>query len=184
MLFIDGAYLRRKLIEIKGNDHFDINKFQNEMCKKLVFDRSTYLYELIRTYYYDCNFDITDPSLSDDRKSEFAENKKRFDALNGIRKVEVKLGHLSNSKPPRQKGMDVLIAIDMLSKAFDDHFDIGVLFCGDKDFIPIVKAIKDQTGKRVFGGFFKDHCPPELMREFDEYYEVPYPHQWFHQLGL
>jgi uncharacterized LabA/DUF88 family protein len=184
MLFIDGGYLRRKLMDLKNDELFDLQKFQDEICKKLIFDRSVYNYELIRTYYYDCNFDITDPELSEDRKRKFAENKTRFDGLNGIRKVEVKIGHLSNSDPPRQKGMDVLIAIDMLSKGFKDHYDIGILFCGDKDFIPIVKAIKDQTGKRVFGGFFINYCPPELMREFDEYYEIPFPHAWFHQLGL
>jgi len=184
MVFIDGGYLRRKLLDIKGDDIFDIAKFQNELCKRLVTNRSFFHYELIRTYYYDCNFDLTDSSLSDAYKTKFSDNKRLFDGLNSRRKVEVKLGHLSNSTPPRQKGMDVLIAIDMLSKAFDNHYDIGILFCGDNDFIPIVKAIKDQTGKRVFGGFFKDHCPLELMMEFDEYYEIRYPHSSFHEFGL
>ena len=148
MVFIDGGYLRKKLLDIKGDEIFDITKFQNELCKRLVTDRSYFHYELIRTYYYDCNFDLTDSSLSEAYKKKFSENKRLFDRLNGRRKVEVRLGHLSNSTPPRQKGMDVLIAIDMLSKAFDNHYDIGILFCGDNDFIPIVKAIKDQTGKR------------------------------------
>jgi len=182
MLFIDGGYLRRKLTDGKGDDSFNISKFQNEICTRLVPDRSFFFYELIRTYYYDCNFDITDIDLSEENKKRFSENKTRFDGLNEQRKVEVKIGHLTNSKPPRQKGIDVLIAIDMLSKAYDDHYDIGILVCGDNDFVPIVKAVKDQTGKRVYGVFFKDQCPDELKREFDEYFEIN--RSYFNDLGL
>ena len=72
----------------------------------------------------------------------------------------------------------------MLLKAINDHFDIGILLCGDKDFIPIVQAVKDQTGKRVFGAFFKDHCPPDLRRAFDEYYQITYGHESFHDFSF
>jgi len=54
----------------------------------------------------------------------------------------------------------------MVTKAYQDHYDIAVLLAGDDDFVDIVKAIKE-AGKRVCGAFFEDSASPRLVTEFD-----------------
>lgn len=49
---------------------------------------------------------------------------------------------------PREKGIDVLIALDMLRGAIEDRYDVCVLFSGDSDLLPALEAVQDQ-GKIV-----------------------------------
>ena len=67
----------------------------------------------------------------------------------------------------KQKGVDTLIAIDMLSKAYENHYDVAVLLAGDEDFLDVVNSVKN-AGKRVFGAFFEKHISPELKDSFDK----------------
>ena len=39
---------------------------------------------------------------------------------------------------------------------------------GDRDFYPLIKSVKDFTGKRVFGVVFDKHYSDDLAREFDQ----------------
>lgn len=40
-------------------------------------------------------------------------------------------------------GVDTLIAIDTVTKAYQNHYDVAVLLEGDDDFIDVVKAMKN-----------------------------------------
>lgn len=40
-----------------------------------------------------------------------------------------------------EKGVDTKLATDMLTMAWDDRYDVGVLVSADKDFVPAVKAL-------------------------------------------
>ena len=51
---------------------------------------------------------------------------------------------------------------------YENHYDISVVFMGDRDFLPLIKAVKDYTGKRVFGIVFDQHFSDEIAREFDK----------------
>jgi len=82
---------------------------------------------------------------------------------------DVRLGRLVYSKngEARQKGVDSLIAIDMLSKAFKKDYDEAILLAGDSDFTEVVKAVKD-AGIKVAGAFFKENTSKELIQSFDK----------------
>jgi len=59
--------------------------------------------------------------------------------------VETKFGVLRGGRPrrpPRQKGVDGLIAVDMLVGAFRGLYQVGILIAGDADFVPIVNAVR------------------------------------------
>lgn len=45
-------------------------------------------------------------------------------------------------RPPRQKGVDTLLAVDMLVGAFSQLFSIAVLIAGDADFVPVVHEVR------------------------------------------
>ena len=158
MFFIDGGYLRETLKEMKGDESFALYKFPLTFTHEFV--SGSFSPELIRTYYYDAICEPDDPS--------YKEKKAYFDALNSYENVEVKLGYLIKTKNGfRQKGIDILIAIDVLTKAYQDHYDYAILFCGDRDFLPLVQEVKDSTGKKIYGIMFDEHYSEALKNEFD-----------------
>jgi len=67
----------------------------------------------------------------------------------------------------RQKGVDLLIGIDMITKAFGGQYDIAVLVAGDSDFVELVNAVK-QIGPRVVGAYFGRNIRKDLTDSFDK----------------
>lgn len=168
MFFIDGGYVRDKIQKYGHNWNWDIFQVTNSICH-YIKNQGFYKPELIRSYYYDANYYKDDPLFTSDYKEKYDNSRLIFNAFNKMRRVQVKLGRIVITPDgQRQKGVDSLIAIDMLSKAFLNHYDIGILFCGDRDFIPIVESVKELTGKTVIGLFFENECPEDLIREFDD----------------
>ncbi len=53
-----------------------------------------------------------------------------------------------------QKGVDTLIATDMVSMAFLGHYDIAFLVSGDGDLAPAVDAVK-AAGKQIIVAAFQ-----------------------------
>ncbi len=130
MVFIDGANLYHSLEKVCGRTDLDYRK----LCLALSDGRN-----LRRTYYYNARLG---QSHDPDR---YAIQQRFFDYLRRVPKLEVKLGNLvySPDSRPRQKGVDVSLATDMLMHAFRDHYDTAVLVSGDADFADAVQAVKD-----------------------------------------
>jgi uncharacterized LabA/DUF88 family protein len=66
--------------------------------------------------------------------------------LCGYRVLTKKLG--GGRGNPHQKGVDVLLAVDMLQLAFEDRYDVAVLLSGDADFAPAIDRVQS-LGKEV-----------------------------------
>jgi uncharacterized LabA/DUF88 family protein len=66
-----------------------------------------------------------------------------------------------------EKKVDIQIAIDMVSLAYENAYDTGILLTGDGDFIPVVQKIKD-LGKRVELWAFRYSLAQALKDEFRE----------------
>ncbi len=160
MYFIDGGYLRRQLMDITGTDDFTIKNLPYKLNKKFFGGRIQG--EIIRVYYYDAICEHTEP--------RYKEQRILFDKINGTEFYEVKLANLIKKGDGRyeQKGVDVLISVDMMSKAYENHYDVAIVIMGDRDFLPLIKSIKDYTGKRIFGVVFEKSYAEELSREFDK----------------
>jgi len=96
---------------------------------------------LVRTYYHTA-------AVKDD--PERVKSQQRFlDRLERIPYLEIKLGRLE----PRgntyiEKGIDVAIAVDMLSMAVKNIYDTAILVSCDGDYVKAVDAVKD-TGRHV-----------------------------------
>ncbi|VVB56878.1 NYN domain protein [uncultured archaeon] len=159
MVFIDGGYLRKGWKDYSFGEDTRIN-FNGLAYYALDF-KSTFSHELIRVYYYDA---IADP-LKEQAKHE--EQDLYFQSIRNIENYEVKLGRLIRSEGHyRQKGVDVLLAIDMITKAYEDQYDIAILIGGDDDLQDVVRAVKD-SGKRVYGLFFEANASKRLIDLFD-----------------
>jgi len=99
-------------------------------------------------------------------QSETHKYKEQTDYVHRIREhshFEVGLGRLKKDGKGgfRQKGVDTLIAIDMLTKAYENQYDIAGLISGDEDLLDVVMAVKN-TGKLVYGAHFSNHISEEL----------------------
>lgn len=47
---------------------------------------------------------------------------------------------------PREKGIDVALAIDFVRLAIEDSYDVGILISGDTDLKPALEAVWDYRG--------------------------------------
>jgi len=164
MAFVDGGYLREQCKVKIGTDDINYEKLKHRLESE--FNASCggkYSGDLIRIYYYD---GIVEPD-----EQEYKEQKKRFSKIKNIDGYDVRLCRLTRtgenkSGPLKQKGVDVKLAIDMLSKAYQGDYDFALLVAGDNDFLDLVEAVKDSK-KRVFGFYFRENVSDELLDSFD-----------------
>jgi len=156
MVFVDGGYLERNMQGILGKSYLDYSAFANRLTSHL--PGSSAAYYLIRIYYYD--------AIYADKLPE--EQRIKHQQIHNTDRFELRLGRLKNDGEgkPKQKGVDALIAIDMVSMAYENHYDIAVLLAGDDDFLDVVKAVKN-AGKMVVGFFFEQHISVDLKNILD-----------------
>lgn len=117
-----------------------------------------------RTTYYDALPDtptVDTPELEDYwRRIELLEDMHLgFGALRGLK------------RRARQKGVDVLLAVDMLTGAFASIFDIAVLVAGDADFIPAVEEVK-RRGVMVLVVADPKSLADDLRRAADRFFAL------------
>ena len=164
MIFIDGGYLRKGFERIYRHNEINFPSLF-VLLKKLGFEERRHP-EVIRAYYYDS---IVDPS---DDLNLYEKQKEYFSIIQKHAVYDVKLARLkkidTTKKRRKQKGVDVMLAVDMITKAFMNHYDIAILLAGDDDFLDVVKAVKDLTDKRVYGAFFPDQVSEDLLNSFDK----------------
>lgn len=166
MIFIDGGYLREGFERVLGHDKIDFGKLGNFLQKLSVPRgvRGHLQLDIIRAYYYDA---VVDP-LKHPKK--YQEECNYFEEVKKYEYYEVKLGrHIITPKRNEQKGVDVKIAIDMITKAYQNHYDIATLLAGDDDLVDVVKVVKDIAGKRVVGAAFDWNMSSGLKEAFDTY---------------
>ena len=65
-----------------------------------------------------------------------------------------------------QKGVDTLVAVDMLVGAFTGLFEAALLLSGDADFVPVVHEVK-RRGVHVIVGAHEASLSDELRRSAD-----------------
>jgi uncharacterized LabA/DUF88 family protein len=64
----------------------------------------------------------------------------RFSKIRALDRVHVALGQIVGADK-RQKGVDVQLAVDMMTHAFRGNISRATLFAGDADFVPLIKAL-------------------------------------------
>jgi len=172
-VFIDGGYVRgffhKEANEemMKGPQKYAAFIFR--IIEKFVaIARFGALRQDLKIFYYDAIVTLEDdPEKHKERKEFFDKVQER------IPYCEVKLGDCVESKKNKrkkrfkQKRVDTLIAVDMITKAFLKHYEHAILLSGDRDFVSVVEAIKNYTGKRVTGIYE----PESVARDLELAYE-------------
>lgn len=165
MNFIDGRYLTRCLTEIFGDDRINFRKLSTAMGSMRVDDG--FVHEVIRSYYYD----FVPPKNSDESPPASAqrERKEKYIRLvNDSPLFQIRLGRwkLDRKGNPKLKGLDTLIAIDMISKAWQNQYDIAIVMTDSIELVGAISEVKD-AGKRVYGVSMRRQLPPTLDEELD-----------------
>lgn len=162
--FIDGGYLRKQIGRRFDSELIDFKILKHQLTQN--FEASCnglFRGDLLRIYYYDGRVEQNDP--------KFTSQEKYFSKIRDIDGYEVRFGRLkqtgeNQSGPLKQKGVDVRLAVDMITKAYLNHYDFAIMIAGDDDFLDVVNAVKD-TGKRVYGFYFPEHVSKDLMESWD-----------------
>ncbi|MCH8915789.1 MAG: NYN domain-containing protein [Thaumarchaeota archaeon] len=195
MIFIDGGYLRKNVKNLVDNDDINYQILASFLRDNGRLD-TRFAAHVIRIYYYDGIASIKDVNnLNQETEEDMQVIRSAGDMLSVkeqkqeeyVKKIkdlelyEVRLGRhvlsttggIENKKNWvwRQKGVDSLIAIDMITKGFEGQYNTAILLAGDADFVEIVNSVKN-LGANVVGAFFPDHISQDLEFSLDKKIEL------------
>ena len=68
-----------------------------------------------------------------------------WNSVPGVRTLTRPLNYREPNRP-REKGIDVALAIEMVRGAVDGRFDVAVLFSGDTDLLPAAEFVRERLG--------------------------------------
>ena len=152
MVFIDGSNLYHVLTQSCGRHDLQFDKF----AFKLANGR-----DLKRIYYYNIRQE------SDSNPNMGIEQQRFLDSLYDTPYVEVRLGIWKQRGDIMvEKGVDVMLATDLVTHAYKDHYDTAIVVSGDADFYPALQAVKD-VGKHVEVAAFDTNLSAESGRVAD-----------------
>ena len=152
MVFIDGSNLYHVLGEICGRHDLQFDKFG----VKLANGR-----DLRRIYYYNIRQE------SERHPDQVREQEKFLASLHDMAYMEVRLGIIKQrGEEMVEKGVDVMLATDLVVKALRDQYDTAIVVSGDGDFFPAFQAARD-AGKHVEVAAFEANLSPEAARAAD-----------------
>ncbi len=164
-VLIDGGYFGKVLKLALGETRIDYEAFSNKICGNC---------ERIRTYYYDCMPYQSSPPTGEERVI-YAEKDKFIYRLKKLNRFDVRLGRLQKiERQFKQKGVDVLLSVDLVRMSWGRQIDRAVLVTGDSDFVPAVKAARD-AGVVVILYYSRTplmYIHDELYDNCDERYEI------------
>ena len=152
-VFIDGSNLYHSLDENCKRYDVDFAAFAAKLCGGR---------QMYRTYYYNI---LRDP---DRNPQAYQDQQKFFSALYNTPFLEVRLGTSKmRGDVAVEKGVDIMIATDLLRLAWDNLYDVAVLVSGDGDFAYALQAVKDM-GKHVEVAAFPANLSWELAQVADD----------------
>lgn len=152
-IFIDGSNLYHSVQNNFGRHNINFTEFANKLCA----GRS-----LFRIYYYNI---LQDPSQYPEGSREQQEF---LDFLRKTPYLEIRLG-TTKKMTGAEKGIDVMIATDLLYFAWSGFYEVAILVSGDADFTYAVQAVKNM-GKHVEVAYFEGGASKDLLEVADNRY--------------
>ena len=151
-IFIDGSNLYHALRSNFGRYDLKFAEFATKLCGSR---------RLFRTYYYNA---LQDPIQ---RPDGHREQQEFLDILRKTPYLEVRLGGTKLIQGiPVEKGIDIMLATDLLYFAWNDFYDVAVLVSGDSDFAYALQAVKNM-GRHVEVAYFESGISKDLLNVAD-----------------
>lgn len=138
--FIDGANLYSHLRDTFGSGRVKLA----ELCHLLAGKGR----RLIQWRYYAAA--IPQGSTPDELK-KYAAQQRFFHFVQRHRKGELRLGRFQCDETGRlrEKGVDVLLAVDLVRLAAENRYDTAIVLSGDGDLVPAMDVVQQVYHKRV-----------------------------------
>ncbi|MBI2630241.1 NYN domain-containing protein [Candidatus Pacearchaeota archaeon] len=142
-IFIDGSNLYHSLKRF-NTPKINFKKLINILSGERL---------LVSVFYYNAPLDIT---LNPEK---YWKQQKFFNQLREIPKFNVVLSKLRKYMKNKEviayevKGDDVHLAVDIVSGAYENLYDVAIIVSGDEDFVPAIDKIK-QLNKKVENAYF------------------------------
>lgn len=166
--FIDGGYLR-KICEHGRCSNCDPQNLSNILAGKCGYFGGVRA-SLSRTIYFDAEPDDGEPP---------AELNGYWNAIELLPDTQLGFGWLrgkSSKRGPRQKAVDTLLAVEMVSGAYNRRYDVALLLACDADFVPVVNEVR-RAGPHVVVAAITTvkelACSDDLRRAADRFIELP-----------
>jgi uncharacterized LabA/DUF88 family protein len=147
-IFIDGSNLYHALKSNFGRNDLYFIGFISKLCGSR---------PLFRTYYYNVQQDPAKWPDAHKEQQEFLE------VLNKTPYLEVRLGKTKIAQGVAiEKGIDIMLATDLLYFAWNNAYDVAILVSGDSDFAYALQAVKNM-GKHVEVAYFENVVSKDLL---------------------
>ncbi|MBT4192163.1 MAG: NYN domain-containing protein [Candidatus Diapherotrites archaeon] len=138
-IFIDGSNFYHSL-----KKSFNITKIDVKKLSKILIAEN----ELQQIFYY------TSPINRKENLNAYKAQQRFLAKIKKVPKLMLFLGRLEKRGNGKvEKGVDVKLAVDLISNAFKDRFDIAIIISNDADFVPAIKEVQNR-GKKVFNVSF------------------------------
>ncbi len=161
MIFIDGSNLYHSLKNFFKRTDIDIGKFANKLLGKR---------QLIRIYYYNAKVGLRE------EPERYYDQQKFFAGITAIPYCELRLGRLVYTNwpnsPPYEKGVDILLATDMITHSFKNNYDVAILVAGDNDYVSAIQAVKDNGKNLEVALFGKERTSMQLRKVADKVIDI------------
>ena len=156
-IFIDGSNLYHALRDNFGRVDLNFAEFIGRLCETR---------RLFRTYYYNV---LQDQSQ---RPEGFREQQEFLDMLRKTPYLEVRLGTTKLLQGvPVEKGIDIMLATDLLHFGWNNLYDVAILVSGDGDFAYALQAAKNM-GKHVEVAHFESNVSKDLLDVADRKHQL------------
>ena len=151
-IFIDGSNLYHALESTMKRHDLNFAEFVKTLCGER---------GLFRTYYYNALQDVSQ------RPDAFREQQEFLETLRKTPYLEVRLGSIKTAQGTQvEKGVDIMLATDLLYFAWNNFYDTAVLVSGDADFAYAFQAVKNM-GKHVEVAYFEGATSRDLLNVAD-----------------
>ncbi len=156
-IFIDGSNLYHSLESTMKRHDLNFAEFVKQLCGER---------GLFRTYYYNALQDVGQ------RPDAFREQQEFLETLRKTPYLEVRLGSIKTAQGTQiEKGVDIMLATDLLYFAWNNFYDTAVLVSGDADFAYAFQAVKNM-GKHVEVAYFEGTTARDLLNVADARHQL------------
>ena len=155
-MFIDGEnflYGIKSINKFYTDFNFDFKRYVNFITKSR---------KLIEIYYVIAPLkqDLS-PSLYTKQQKFLSRLKK--EGINIILCKRTKRDNMDGTQCHKIKEDDIRLALQMQKDAYDNKFDVALLFSGDGDFVPLPEYLS-KKGKKMEVVYFEGHTAVTLLR--------------------
>ena len=144
VILVDGSNMYHYLrgLKFRGILSFDYKAFAHFLARGRHIVSATYYIGKVR------------PQGGDAKGEELRRAQQRLFAYLHVAGWHIEYGHmLKNNGVFQEKGVDVHMAVDLVTGAYDDRYDTAVLVSSDTDLIPAVHSVRSKKKKVEYIGF-------------------------------